>query len=263
MAKSTIDRQSRDSSNRGGMKISGARPNIMASCYIVDSASTDGLSGIPEVGSGSSSPPSSPPLAANATGRELGRGGEPREGAAYAITGECERLFCETMQAVFLGERVTTRAGSRVMATHKIKDGAVRHLHTGGGGGGVLGVGDRGSAGVEAYLEIWDYAGDASFRGFVGSGVDGQGDSLFVFFDEAIHSRDLKHGLVAILELACTSDLDCSRVVVCIDRELPDAQLTGLVRDLGWVGFELTTLSPWTGQDKVTSARWLLLEMEV
>ena len=37
--------------------------------------------------------------------------------------------------------------------------------------------------------------------------------------------------------------------------------MKGLVRDLGWVGFELTTLAPWTGED-VTSEEWLMLAME-
>lgn len=49
-----------------------------------------------------------------------------------------------------------------------------------------------GGQGVDAWLEIWDYAGGCSFRGFVG----GQGNqkSLFAFFDTSVIGRDLKQG---------------------------------------------------------------------
>lgn len=44
---------------------------------------------------------------------------------------------------------------------------------------------------VEAWMEVWDYAGGASFRAFVVN--DGQEKSLFVFFDiEGALGRDLK-----------------------------------------------------------------------
>jgi hypothetical protein len=44
---------------------------------------------------------------------------------------------------------------------------------------------------VEAWMEIWDYAGGASFRAFIAS--DGTEKSLFVFFDiEGTLGRDLK-----------------------------------------------------------------------
>lgn len=44
---------------------------------------------------------------------------------------------------------------------------------------------------VEAWMELWDYAGGASFRAFVArNGIE---KSLFVFFDvEGIVGRDLK-----------------------------------------------------------------------
>lgn len=46
--------------------------------------------------------------------------------------------------------------------------------------------------GADAWMEIWDYRGGCSFRGFVG----GQGDrkSLFAFFDSSIIGKDLKQG---------------------------------------------------------------------
>ena len=45
---------------------------------------------------------------------------------------------------------------------------------------------------VDAWLEIWDYAGGCSFRGFVGGSGDEK--SLFAFFDSAVIGRDLKQG---------------------------------------------------------------------
>lgn len=44
---------------------------------------------------------------------------------------------------------------------------------------------------ADAWMEVWDYAGGASFRAFVAS--DGEEKSLFVFFDiEGTLGRDLK-----------------------------------------------------------------------
>ena len=45
---------------------------------------------------------------------------------------------------------------------------------------------------VDAWLEIWDYVGGCSFRGFVGG--SGHEKSLFAFFDSAVIGRDLKQG---------------------------------------------------------------------
>lgn len=48
---------------------------------------------------------------------------------------------------------------------------------------------------VEAWLEVWDYAGGASFRAFVAN--DGEEKALFVFFDaEGVMGRDLKKAYV-------------------------------------------------------------------
>jgi len=45
---------------------------------------------------------------------------------------------------------------------------------------------------IDAWLEVWDYAGGCSFRGFVGG--KGEDKSLFAFFDSAVVGRDLKQG---------------------------------------------------------------------
>jgi hypothetical protein len=45
---------------------------------------------------------------------------------------------------------------------------------------------------VDTYLEIWDYANDAIYRGFV---ADYGGEkTLFVFFDDHTADRGIKNG---------------------------------------------------------------------
>ena len=55
-------------------------------------------------------------------------------------------------------------------------------------------LGARG--GVLGWLEIWDYAGGSSFRGFVAEDTTRETKSLFVFFDAHSITRDLKQAYV-------------------------------------------------------------------
>ncbi|GAM85658.1 hypothetical protein ANO11243_036650 [Dothideomycetidae sp. 11243] len=116
---------------------------------------------------------------------------------------------------------------------------------------------------VRDYIEVWSYAAGLRFRGFVAE-KDGL-RSLFVFFDKEVIGKDLKKGLMALLELASAPEFDCPKLVACVDRNVDDiGQFDDLVRDLGWVGFEPTTLEPWNpGAVDVTSQRWLMLDMDV
>ncbi|KAI9840470.1 MAG: hypothetical protein M1838_004053 [Thelocarpon superellum] len=133
---------------------------------------------------------------------------------------------------------------------------------------------------VEQWAEVWDYSGDAHFRGFVAPGTLGRG--LFIFFDHTTVAHDLKHGyareigrrarldadedfyrLMALIELASTPSLACERLVICLERSMPAEQLKDLVRVLGWVGLELTTLAAWTSGTEVLSDQWMFLGMEV
>ena len=68
---------------------------------------------------------------------------------------------------------------------------------------------------------------------------------------------------MALIELANHPDLACSELVVCLDRSINSTDMNGLTRDLGWVGFELTTLAPWNGGVEDTSKGWLMLSMEI
>lgn len=75
---------------------------------------------------------------------------------------------------------------------------------------------------------------------------------------------------MTLLELASSTEMSCEALVACLDRAAQPEPLDDLVRDLGWVGFEATTLEPWevargfpSGVERITSDRWLLLTMDV
>jgi len=113
---------------------------------------------------------------------------------------------------------------------------------------------------ITHWLEIWDYVGGARFRGFI---AEKEGErSLFVFFDQDVLGSDLKPGLMALLELCNVSDFDCTRLVVCLDRILRSTDVKGLMRDLGWVGFEPLTLADWTDSENIVSDRWIYLGID-
>lgn len=109
-------------------------------------------------------------------------------GAAYTIREECERLFCETMKTVFLGERDAIgngSVGSRANA-YSPPDKSVDAHHY---------FSNQTSIQVNSWIEVWDYAGGCSCRGFVAG--TGEEISLFVFFDSTVVGQYLKQGLVS------------------------------------------------------------------
>ncbi|ERT00452.1 hypothetical protein HMPREF1624_03825 [Sporothrix schenckii ATCC 58251] len=327
--------------------------DVLASCYVIDAAATQlkGLHYCTTPLAGLPSPPSSPPLAAISATNELtvfpknkasahttSRGGHARPsgrgGATLRIREECERLFCETMKTVFLGERNMASTGSSLTGVYggvppsayhsssSSSNGGAAHydyidnVHNDDGdddrkppaedGPGSLGrrrtssvseggrsysfgssVGARSISTVAssvdgdgdgdgdvappyavpaAWLELWDFVGCGSFRGFVAEDPAGA-TSLFAFFDASVLSRDLKRALMALIELADTA-LHCAHLVICVDRggaeALPDEAAT-LLKGLQWAGFSLTTLDTWTGGAcvDVTSARWIFMGMEL
>lgn len=107
-----------------------------------------------------------------------------KEGAAYTIREECERLFCETMKTVFLREKDSVDSGS-----YDLDAQAQSPPRSSGDVHNNYFDQDQKSM-VSEWLELWDYAGGNSFRGFVG----GTGDErcLFTFFDPSLVSKDLK-----------------------------------------------------------------------
>lgn len=224
---------------------------------------------MPEVGSGIPSPPSSPPLAALTSANELalisknptrkrdndGRKKSRKEGAAYLIREECERLFCETMKDVFLGDE------GRTSSNGSIGMGANAHSPP----DDRLDVYNnyfprwQGQP-IDAWIEVWDYAGGCSFRGFVGG--NGDAKSLFVFFDSSVVEREQKQGLMALIELA-EEVFAVTQVVICLDRSISELDQKSFMKNLRWVGFEPTTFDIWANAVDVTSDNWLFLGMEI
>jgi hypothetical protein len=68
---------------------------------------------------------------------------------------------------------------------------------------------------------------------------------------------------MALLELCDTPHFSCSRLVACLDRITPPVVMDTLTKDLGWIGFQLTTLNEFTDGDEITSDRWLFMDIDV
>ncbi|KAK7550208.1 ornithine decarboxylase antizyme-domain-containing protein [Phyllosticta paracitricarpa] len=215
------------------------------------------------------SPPQSPPLAAyrelSTTAKKLGSA--RRGGAACTIAEECERLFCETLRTIFLGEGNVGCQDS--LATGMIGTSCNNTSNSIGlpsppDAPDVKGLNSAnfccGGSAIEQWIEVWDYVGGARFRGFVAD--NGEEKNMFVFFDAAAAVRDLKPGLMALIELCSLPEFDCARLNVCLDRAAPADDMKGLMKDLGWIGFEPVTLAEWTDKPPIVSDAWLFLGME-
>lgn len=75
----------------------------------------------------------------------------------------------------------------------------------------------------------------------------------------------LSFSLIALFELAGMDAFRCSQIVACVKRSQHTNEME-LVRSLGWCGFNLTTLEPWTTGDNPgpsLSTKWLFLVAEV
>jgi hypothetical protein len=144
---------------------------------------------------------------------------------------------------------------------------------------------------IQQWIEVWDYSGDAIYRGFITE--RNKERTMFVFFDRAL-DHGLKSGyvtsvlpwtascqgfpfralsyrilfltlpsLIALFELA-EDTFGCSQIVACVSRSQPTDEME-LVRSLGWCGFSLTTLEPWmsSSDQGCLSNEWLFLAAEV
>ncbi|KAL2802279.1 ornithine decarboxylase antizyme-domain-containing protein [Aspergillus granulosus] len=245
---------------------------VLASCYSVNTSTsvvngfhyctTKGAelnrpfqeySGIPEVPSGSKTTYSSPPLEislASTTGSSYSVGNllEQKGEAAHTIPGECERLFCDKLSAIFRGER-------RLFRQESLGVDASQHRSNGTSF-------DNGR--IQRWVEVMDYTNDTIYRGFVTA--SGGERTLFVFFDETALGHGLKSGLIALFELASVPVFDCSQIVACVPRTQDNVEID-FTRNLGWCGFGLTTLKPWDTKcclhDNPISTKWLFLSSEV
>ncbi len=119
--------------------------------------------------------------------------------AAYHIKELCEREFCETLETVFLVEKDAGFGNSLVMGMRDMNNGKVPRQPTvmkhdlptpsTSPDGRIYPT----SAGMlKEYVEVWDYTGDARFRGFVADKDNER--ALFVFFDREVIGKDLKPG---------------------------------------------------------------------
>lgn len=117
------------------------------------------------------------------------------------------------------------------------------------------------NAAITDWIEIWDYVGGNRFRGFVAE-KDGE-KAMFIFFQEEVIGGDLKTALMALLELCEQPYFECSRLIACLDRHAEPQATAALVKDLGWIGFQLATLGDFTNGDEICSDKWLFMDMEV
>lgn len=122
-------------------------------------------------------------------------------------------------------------------------------------------VGKPGASGlITDWIEMWDYVGGIRFRGFV---VEKDGErTMFVFFDQKVIHEKIKAGLMALLELCDVPYFSCPRLIVSIDRETEKSDMDTLIKDLGWIGFQLTTLNGFTEDVDLISDKWLFMDME-
>lgn len=138
-------------------------------------------SGIPEVPSGSKSS-SSPPLDGSLTLSDEGSlsvDNPPgyNEEATHSIPEECERLFCDTLSAIFLGGRKLARQESLGMDAYRYNQSTY-----------TIEAHER----ILSWIEVWDYGSDAIYRGFVTDMGDER--ALFVFFGDGAVGHGLKSG---------------------------------------------------------------------
>ncbi|EME42180.1 hypothetical protein DOTSEDRAFT_73113 [Dothistroma septosporum NZE10] len=221
------------------------------------------------------SPPPSPDLGRTRPSlRARKRSGD----AASHIMGECERLFCETLKTVFLVEKDTGLENSLMMdlrnndntsstnGAKPIPQPSQRHTTFQHGQPTPLSSPDgriypKHGDMIKEYVEVWDYAGGARFRGFVAEKTE---RTMFIFFDKEVIGMDLKPGLMSLLELSTSDHFDCTQLVICVDRTACPSDVQDLNKSLGWVGFELSTLDDWSrSSTSCISDRYIFLGMDL
>lgn len=107
--------------------------------------------------------------------------------AAHTIPGECERLFCDTLAATFLGGKKVARQESLGMGAYRSTQAACTA---------------PGYERIQLWLEVWDYTSDAIYRGFVAGTGDNR--TLFVFFGEGVEGHGLKSGYALPFSVSVT-----------------------------------------------------------
>ncbi|KAE8156450.1 yippee-domain-containing protein [Aspergillus tamarii] len=224
--------------------------SALASCYSVSTSASrvNGFHYYTTTGAGSKTlSPSPPPDLSTRSGMENSYSGniisENKGEAAHTIPEECERLFCDTLSVIFLGEGILSGQESLGTGAYQVQPNNSCYEHSR----------------IHEWVEVLDYTSDCIYRGFVTSSDDER--ALFIFFSECALGQGLKTGLIALFELASLPEFGCSQIVACIPRSEGAAELE-VVRNLGWCGFNLTTLQPWSTGDYTEmslSSRWIFL----
>ncbi|GIC84907.1 uncharacterized protein Aud_000734 [Aspergillus udagawae] len=182
MAKSINNQSSNSNQLQRSFGIT-SQPSVLASCYSVD-ALTSMVSGFhycTTTGAGSKNPSSSPPrslavpspVGSSWPGNQLP---EYKGEATYTIPEECERLFCDKLRAIFIGEMKFAQQESPGMDAYQS-----RPNWTG-----------REKRPIRNWVEVWDYVGDAIYRGFLTDLNDER--TLFLFFKDSVLGHKLKAG---------------------------------------------------------------------
>ncbi|KAL4974538.1 ornithine decarboxylase antizyme-domain-containing protein [Aspergillus desertorum] len=206
-------------------------------------------SGIPEVPSGLkttyASPPLGPLLVSTTESSYLVYDSLEQKGeAAHTIPRECERLFCDALSAIFLGERLSRQDSLG-------RDASLTQMENAGGE----------HSRIQTWVEVLDYTSDTIYRGFV-TNMTGE-RTLFVFLAETPVGHGLKSGLIALFELASVPAFGCSQIVACVPRSKDRSELES-IRNLGWCGFGLITLEQFgVKNSNCLSNRWVFLSAEV
>ncbi|GAB1195302.1 hypothetical protein APSETT444_004560 [Aspergillus pseudonomiae] len=105
---------------------------------------------------------------------------EYKGGAAHTIPEECERLFCDTLSVIFLGERIISGQESLGAGAYQIQPSSSGYEHSR----------------IQEWIEVLDYTSDCIYRGFMTSSNDER--TLFIFFRERALGQGLKTGYVYI-----------------------------------------------------------------
>lgn len=117
------------------------------------------------------------------------------KGASRTIAKECERLLCGDMRQIFLGVRNDLPNVTRSMGSIKGRgsnnnnnNDRVKYEYLDANGREMR------------FVEVWDYIGGASFRGFIAERElprERVERSLFLFFENVVGTQ-LKSGYVAL-----------------------------------------------------------------
>ncbi|KAB8230554.1 yippee zinc-binding/DNA-binding /Mis18, centromere assembly-domain-containing protein [Aspergillus alliaceus] len=116
--------------------------------------------------------------------------------ATHTIPGECERLFCDTLSVIFLGEGRFSRQELLGVDAYQAQPSSLSYEHSQ----------------LQDWVEVLDYTSDCIYRGFVTELNEER--ALFIFFGERALGQGLKTGLIALFELAGLSEFGCSQIII-------------------------------------------------